>query len=187
MPASAAMSPCSGMLCLTQGHSPPPSRAALIIPSRVLHLSSPCHPCLDYRSHTAHQPTAPLQPHNLLRRYQEEVQQGSFLFPGSFGTGSRGSRLPTFVPKNAANTNIVPWRGGLLAMFESGQPHHLQAQSLHTQGLDLLAGALKAGVPLQTPFSGVDAALGAMPHHTMPGMVWQGCVHQAALLHGGLH
>ena len=93
-------------------------------------------------------------------RYREEMQQGSFLFPGSFGTGSKRSRLPTFVPKNAANTNIVPWQGGLLAMFESGQPHHLQAHSLQTQGLNLLAGALKAGVPLQTPFRAVDAAVG---------------------------
>ena len=98
--------------------------------------------------------------HSLLCRYREEMQQAKFLFPGSFGTGSKGSRLPTFAPKNAANTNIIPWQGGLLAMFESGQPHHLQSHSLRTQGLNLSAGALKAGLPLQTPFSVVDAAAG---------------------------
>ena len=143
--------PCPSTQHSISGHAIEGAAAQIIASHPV---SSLLHPQL------AHTPQPPCG-NSLLRRYQEEVQQqGSFLFPGSFGTGSQGSRLPTFVPKNAANTNIVPWRGGLLAMFESGQPHHLQAQSLQTQGLDLLAGALKAGVPLQTPFSAVDAAVG---------------------------
>ena len=108
-------------------------------------------------------------------RYKEELRQGSFQFPGSFGTAAKGSRLPTFVPKNAANTNIVPWQGGLLAMFESGQPHHLQAGTLETRGLELLAGVLHAGVPLQTPSSLVDAAVGDPQALLQRGNVLDGC------------
>ena len=63
--------------------------------------------------------------------------------------------------QNAANTNVVPWHAGLLATFESGQPHALDAHTLKTLGPSTLNGALRPGVPLQTPSAHLDAALGA--------------------------
>ena len=67
------------------------------------------------------------------------------------------------MPKNVANTGILPWQDGTcLAMFEAGQPHSLHAGSLRTLGPSLLSGLLRPGIPFQTGFPWLDRAAGAL-------------------------
>ena len=74
--------------------------------------------------------------------------QQKVLFRGSFGTqkpgGARSNAFDIFM-KNAANTNVIHWRGRLLALFESAQPIAMDPYSLKTLGPDLLGGSVKAG------------------------------------------
>lgn len=79
-------------------------------------------------------------------RYKSEVGPQKILFRGSFGTqqpnGARNNVFDIFV-KNAANTNVIHWRGRLLALFESAQPIAMDPYSLKTLGricLGLLGG-----------------------------------------------
>ena len=61
--------------------------------------------------------------------------------------------------KNTANGGAVYWGGYLLALWDGGLPHRVDALSLGTQGTSLLGGALKKEA--KEPFSGrplVDAA-----------------------------
>ena len=64
------------------------------------------------------------------------------------------------MPKNASNTNVLPFRSSLLALFESAQPHRMNARSLSTEGLDLLGGALHEGFPFESGFGPADKAMG---------------------------
>lgn len=49
--------------------------------------------------------------------------------------------------KNSSNTGVVLWGGRLLTMFEASQPYGLDPRTLRTLGLELLGGALSAGLP----------------------------------------
>jgi all-trans-8'-apo-beta-carotenal 15,15'-oxygenase len=44
--------------------------------------------------------------------------------------------------KNVANTNIIYWAGRLLALWEGGLPHRLEADSLRTLGTYTFKGAI---------------------------------------------
>lgn len=88
-------------------------------------------------------------------RRRAELQHNKILFRGTFGTQQPGlfANLLDVVPKNAANTNVLLWADKCWALFEAGQPHRLNPLTLETEGLDLLGGHLRAGVPftLGTP------------------------------------
>eukprot|EP01035_Chromulina_nebulosa_P033017 gene33017-44174_t len=69
------------------------------------------------------------------------IKNSSAIFPkkitsrGAFGTSPRGGPLANFLNvkfKNVANTNVVYWGGKLLALWEAGLPHRLEADSLRT-------------------------------------------------------
>jgi all-trans-8'-apo-beta-carotenal 15,15'-oxygenase len=82
--------------------------------------------------------------------YQEEQAAGQFLYRGVFGTQKPGGWLANAFDlrlKNIANTNILPWGGKLLALWEAASPHRLDPATLETLGLDDLDGLLPDGAP----------------------------------------
>ncbi|KAK9808286.1 hypothetical protein WJX73_007656 [Symbiochloris irregularis] len=92
--------------------------------------------------------------------YEMEQKHGEFLYAASFGTPTNSTKVPgkmlAITPKNASNTSVVPFRDGILACFESSQPHKLDPHTLSTHGLDTLGGHLKLGVPFETGLSLLD-------------------------------
>jgi len=94
---------------------------------------------------------------------QHEAQAGRLLY-GNYGMTAPGPiwnhwRRPL---KNAANTSVIAVNDGLLALWEGGRPHALDAETLATVGeanLDGPASALAGGQPFsahpkQDPVSG---------------------------------
>jgi all-trans-8'-apo-beta-carotenal 15,15'-oxygenase len=80
--------------------------------------------------------------------YVEEQKAGKFLYRGVFGTAKPGGWLANTFDlrlKNIANTNILPWGGKLLALWEAAEPHRLDPRTLETLGLDNLDGILQPG------------------------------------------
>lgn len=77
--------------------------------------------------------------------YVAEQSKQRMLSPG-FGTPRPGGMLANAfrLPKNAANTNVVPYAGRLWALWEGGRPHTLDPQSLQTHEEESLDGALGA-------------------------------------------
>jgi all-trans-8'-apo-beta-carotenal 15,15'-oxygenase len=73
--------------------------------------------------------------------YQAEEASGRFQFGGY---GRRASRplwsASANKPKNAANTSVLAVSDRLLALWEGGQPHALDLNTLETRGLDTLQG-----------------------------------------------
>lgn len=106
-------------------------------------------------------------------RYKSEVGQQKILFRSSFGTqkpgGARSNAFDIFM-KNAANTNVIHWRGRLLALFESAQPIAMDPYSLKTLGPDLLGGSVKAGASFDF---GPANGMAGIPFAT-PKLAWQG-------------
>ena len=79
--------------------------------------------------------------------YQDESQQGQFLYPnyGMTAPGPIWKRWGKLV-KNAANTSVLALPDRLLALWEGGNPHALDLETLETQGTDQL-GQLGKGAP----------------------------------------
>ena len=73
--------------------------------------------------------------------YQAEEKAGKLLFEG-YGMTPPGPIWERFGKgiKNAANTSVIALPDKLLALWEGGQPHALDLQTLETWGLDNLAG-----------------------------------------------
>eukprot|EP00891_Asterochloris_glomerata_P008176 jgi/Astpho2/8176/gw1.00120.225.1_t len=72
------------------------------------------------------------------------------------------ANLLDIIPKNVANTNVLVWGGRCLVLFEAGQPYRLGARSLRTQGVDLLGGAVRPGVPFALGTPALDRAAGGL-------------------------
>ncbi|MEM7152646.1 MAG: carotenoid oxygenase family protein [Myxococcota bacterium] len=70
----------------------------------------------------------------------KERKRGRRLFPG-FGTHAPAWWHPWSV-KNVANTNVIPWQGRLLALWEGGRPHEVSLETLQTRGLTSLGGVV---------------------------------------------
>jgi carotenoid cleavage dioxygenase-like enzyme len=79
--------------------------------------------------------------------YQAEEAAGKFLFSG-YGTLPPGPVWKRFSKgsKNTANTSVIALPDKLLALWEGGQPHSLDLETLETSGLEDL-GALAGGLP----------------------------------------
>lgn len=73
--------------------------------------------------------------------YQVEEKAGKLIF-GNYGMTPPGPiwRRVGKPLKNTANTSVLPLPDKLLALWEAGQPHQLDLQSLDTIGLESLAG-----------------------------------------------
>ena len=73
--------------------------------------------------------------------YQAEAKADQFLF-GNYGMTAPGAPWDWFgkPPKNVANTSVIAVTDRLLALWEAGQPHALDLQTLATIGLDDLGG-----------------------------------------------
>ncbi|MDJ0705603.1 MAG: carotenoid oxygenase family protein [Leptolyngbyaceae cyanobacterium MO_188.B28] len=69
--------------------------------------------------------------------YQDEAAAGQFLYSG-YGTLAPGPIWERWTKqlKNAANTSVLPLSDKVLALWEAGQPHALDPQTLETQGLE---------------------------------------------------
>ncbi|MFB8788412.1 MAG: carotenoid oxygenase family protein [Potamolinea sp.] len=72
--------------------------------------------------------------------YQAESAAGKFLYPnyGMSAPGAIWERWGKQV-KNAANTSVLPLPDKLLALWEGGNPHVLDLQTLETKGTDNLS------------------------------------------------
>lgn len=80
--------------------------------------------------------------------YRKERRFKRILFRGAFGTQRRGGPLANAFDlknKNVANTNVIHWAGRLLALWEGGLPHKLEADSLRTTDVYKFKGVLKRG------------------------------------------
>ncbi len=79
--------------------------------------------------------------------YQAEEAAGKFLFSG-YGTLPPGPVWKRFGKgsKNSANTSVIALPDKLLALWEGGQPHSLDLETLETSGLEDL-GSLAGGLP----------------------------------------
>lgn len=69
--------------------------------------------------------------------YLKERRMKGFSSRGAFGTIKSGGFLSSFLDlkfKNVANTNVIYWGKQLLALWEAGLPHKLEADSLRTKG-----------------------------------------------------
>jgi len=90
-------------------------------------------------------------------------EQEKITWRTTFGTSRPGGPLANAFDlklKNPANTNVLPMRNRVLALWEAGAPHALDMETLHTVGIDSLderivpgpPGALPLDLPL--PFTG---------------------------------
>lgn len=82
--------------------------------------------------------------------YLAERRAGRQLYRGVFGTQRPGGWVANMLDlrlKNIANTNALHWGGRLLALWEAGEPHRIDPQSLETCGIDRLGGLLRPGQP----------------------------------------
>lgn len=117
-----------------------------------------------------------------MHRYKSEVGQKKILFRGSFGTqkpgGARSNAFDIFM-KNAANTNVIHWRGRLLALFESAQPVAMDPYSLKTLGPDLLGGSVKAGASFDFGPSANAVAGTCLPLQVCMARLLQSCIENA--------
>ncbi len=99
------------------------------------------------------------------RPFVEEEAAGRMLYRG-FGTNLPGglrANLLRMQIKNTANTNIVYHGGKLLALWEAGLPHRLDAITLEALGTEDYAGRLR------NPFSPIERALAPdMPFSAHP-------------------
>jgi len=80
--------------------------------------------------------------------YKKEAKFKKILYRGAFGTQREGgmfSNIFDIKNKNVANTNVVYWAGRLLALWEGGLPHLMEADSLRTLGEYKFKGLLKTG------------------------------------------
>ena len=96
-------------------------------------------------------------------RFCDEVEQKRVLYKGTFGTlipGGPGKNFLQISPRNVANTGLLTSRGRCYALFEAGQPHSLDPQTLETIGLDSLGGTVPIGAPFSTFSSFLDSVLG---------------------------
>lgn len=103
---------------------------------------------------------------------KEEEESQKFLYRGTFGTGPSGfleppknglnedpwqEPLPSKIVgnalkidiKNSANTQVISFGGKVLALFEAGLPHRIDANTLETLGEDDLGGTLQRGSPVK--------------------------------------
>eukprot|EP00931_Biecheleriopsis_adriatica_P086896 TRINITY_DN61450_c0_g1_i1.p1 TRINITY_DN61450_c0_g1~~TRINITY_DN61450_c0_g1_i1.p1 ORF type:complete len:596 (+),score=77.64 TRINITY_DN61450_c0_g1_i1:38-1789(+) len=76
--------------------------------------------------------------------FVEELAAGKMLYRGQFSLKAGGMLANAFDlrVKNLANTNVIHWAGGLVALWEGGKPTLLDSLSLATKGETSLAGAL---------------------------------------------
>eukprot|EP00638_Chattonella_subsalsa_P000584 CAMPEP_0117763500 /NCGR_PEP_ID=MMETSP0947-20121206/18695_1 /TAXON_ID=44440 /ORGANISM="Chattonella subsalsa, Strain CCMP2191" /LENGTH=558 /DNA_ID=CAMNT_0005585259 /DNA_START=30 /DNA_END=1707 /DNA_ORIENTATION=- len=78
--------------------------------------------------------------------YKKEKHSKGVMFRNTFGTQRKGGFWKNFFDldvKNIANTNIIYRANRLLALWEGGLPHRLEADSLDTVGEDTLNNILE--------------------------------------------
>ncbi|MTV36472.1 carotenoid oxygenase family protein [Duganella radicis] len=100
------------------------------------------------------------------QKFEEESKAGRFLYP-AFGTyvGRKGVKNNDTI--NVANTNLLPFNGGLYALWEGGSATEMDPQTLATRGIKTWRKDLKA-----MPFSAhpkMDPEGGLWNFGNMPG------------------
>lgn len=83
---------------------------------------------------------------------------------GTFGTnlsGGRGANILDAYPRNAANISVMAVGGRLFALFEGGQPHELDPDTLQTLGITTLNGLLQIGAPFHVDWIGLSGIAGS--------------------------
>ncbi len=80
------------------------------------------------------------------KAWKEEEKAQKFLYRGVFGTKKSGNAISNAFDlrlKNIANTNVIRLGNDLLALWEAAEPYSLNPETLETNGLSNLNGALK--------------------------------------------
>ncbi|WP_072622352.1 carotenoid oxygenase family protein [Spirulina major] len=98
--------------------------------------------------------------------YQAEAERDRFLFP-NYGRQAPGPLWNNWLRpvKNAANTSVIVWGDRLLALWEGGQPHALDLDTLATYGIDSLGldNTPFSAHPKRDPHSGEIYNFGVTP------------------------
>ena len=63
-------------------------------------------------------------------------------------------------PRNAANISVMAVNGRVFALFEGGQPHELDPETLQTLGITTFNGLLKVGAPFNMDWIGLSGTAG---------------------------
>lgn len=77
------------------------------------------------------------------KKIEEESKAGRFLYP-AFGTHIERRAVKNNDSVNVANTNLLPFNGGLYALWEGGSAIELDPQTLATRGIKTWRADLKA-------------------------------------------
>ncbi len=100
------------------------------------------------------------------QKFEEESKAGRFLYP-AFGTYIGRKAVKNNDTVNVANTNLLPFNGGVYALWEGGSATELDPQTLATRGVKTWRNDLKA-----MPFSAhpkMDPDGGLWNFGNMPG------------------
>lgn len=77
------------------------------------------------------------------KKFEEEGKAGRFLYP-AFGTHIERRAVKNNDSVNVANTNLLPFNGGVYALWEGGSAIELDPQTLATRGIKTWRADLKA-------------------------------------------
>jgi hypothetical protein len=84
---------------------------------------------------------------------------------GTFGTnipGGSPANLLDAYPRNAANISVMAAAGRVYALFEGGQPHQLDPETLETLGITTFGGLLEMGVPFNVDWTALSSTAGSI-------------------------
>lgn len=96
-------------------------------------------------------------------RYVAEQQSKRWMSRGTFGTNLSGGEAANVLdvnPRNAANISVMSVDGRLYALFEGGQPHELDPETLQTLGITTFNGLLEIGAPFNVDWTGLSDTAG---------------------------
>ncbi|KAF6003322.1 hypothetical protein F1559_003337 [Cyanidiococcus yangmingshanensis] len=91
--------------------------------------------------------------------YRREQRAGRQLYRGTFATSLPGGILTNALrleQKNLANTHVIYHANRLLALYEGGLPHELEADTLETKGPVRLGGVLRERMEAFTAHPKID-------------------------------
>lgn len=84
---------------------------------------------------------------------------------GTFGTnipGGASANVLDVYPRNSANISVMAVGGRVYALFEGGQPHELDPETLQTLGITTFNGLLEIGAPFNLDWIGLSGTAGSI-------------------------
>lgn len=76
--------------------------------------------------------------------------------------GGPAANMLDVSPRNAANISVMAVNGRVYALFEGGQPHELDPETLQTLGVTTFNGLLQVGAPFNMDWIGLSGTAGSV-------------------------